>query len=147
MFKRTSSLTSFRRPWAVALTALTLGFALQPSFVSAQQAQEPMPDSVAVRRNARAQVEVNSANWLDSHVYVVRDGLVTSIGFVMGPGKSMLTLPSLAMVPGSSLQLMVLPVGSRGMYVSPSFSVSPGDLVRLQIENNLALSTLVIAPR
>jgi hypothetical protein len=65
----------------------------------------------------------------------------------MGPGKTTLTLPSMAMVPGSSLQLMVLPVGSRGMFVSQPFTVDPGDLVKLQIENNLALSTVSIAPR
>jgi hypothetical protein len=64
MFKPMSSSSSLRRPWMVALTALALGVAFQPS-LSAQQPQTA-PDSVIARRNARARVEVNSANWTDS---------------------------------------------------------------------------------
>jgi hypothetical protein len=146
MFEHVLSAGPARRAGVVAVLALSLGVALQPG-ISAQDRQSAAPDAVASRQDRNVNVDVNSSNWMDAHVYMVRDGLATSLGVVSGPGKAVLTLPSIAVTPGVRLQLMVLPIGTRGSYLSEPFAVDPGDVVDLQIENNLALSHVTIAPR
>lgn len=96
---------------------------------------------------AHAVLSVQNHNWLDLHVYLVRDGMVTSLGFMSGPGDQEFTLPDMATIPGADVQFLVLPIGGVRSYLSPTTVVSPGDEVDLVVENNLDLSTVSVFPR
>jgi hypothetical protein len=93
-----------------------------------------------------AVLDVQNNNWLDVHIYMVRDGMLTSLGFMNGPGTAEFDLPSPATVPGADVQLLVLPIGGTMSYLSPTLVISSGDVVDLSIENNLALSSVTISP-
>ena len=145
MSSRILSASAARRAGVFGLLALASGVTFQPVL----SAQDPGSDRQAVVAHADRDVtlEVTSANWMDARVYLVRDGLVTRLGLVGGPGKATFTLPKVATTPGESLQLWVEPIGTRESYLSQPFTVDPGDVVRLQIENSLSLSSVALAPR
>lgn len=132
-----------------ALLAAAL-FTLAPAAVWAGPASgpAPVPDSLAaIRTRTAPTVQVENDNWLDVHVYVVRDGQPMSLGFVTGPGHAKLTLPWLATVPGADVQLLVLPVGGTDDYLSMPLTVNAGDELDLNVRNVLPLSTVTVLPR
>ena len=90
-------------------------------------------------------LRVEDNNWLDLHVYVVRDGESFSLGTVMGPGKTKLTVPAMATIPGSQVQLLVLPIGGADSYLSQPLVVEPGDTLNLTVENDLAMSSVTVS--
>ncbi|HKJ02354.1 MAG TPA: hypothetical protein VJ997_07865 [Longimicrobiales bacterium] len=128
---------------------LALAFAaLGPSHAWAQtEAPQQTPaTAVAKRKRADAKLVVESFNWLDAHLYLVRDGMLTSLGFVNGPGKTEITLPSMAVAAGSDVRVLVLPIGGTQTYLSPTLVINPGDEVQMTIENDLDLSTAAVFP-
>ena len=133
-----------------ALRAVLMAAALAtlaPSSVWALSVpSSPAPDSVATNRRMPT-VQVENNNWLDVHVYLVRDGEPMSLGVVTGPGEDRLTLPMSATLPGSDVRILVLTIGGNGVYESPSLQVNPGDVVDLNVENDLALSSVSVWPQ
>lgn len=103
------------------------------------------PDSVVSSRRMAPVLNVENNNWLDVHVYLVRNGEPFSLGTVSGPGESRLVLPSLAMTPGAQVQILVLPIGGANDYLSPTLMVNPGDVLHLTVENSLDLSSVSVA--
>lgn len=124
---------------ALAILAPASAWAITPSTPMA-------PDSVVTARKAPT-VQVENNNWLDVHVYLVRDGEPFSLGVVTGPGEDRLTLPMTATLPGSDVHILVLTIGGNGVYESPSLQVNPGDVVDLNVENDLALSSVSVWPQ
>ena len=139
------------RSWTrsgLGIPMLFAGLALAaPSRGSAQSTEAAAREApTAATQRVHPTLQVDNANWLDVHVYLVRDGISTSLGFLTGPGNATIALPDLATWAGSDVQLMVLPVGSRQVYLSPPVIIGRGDEVDLRIENNLALSSVTVAP-
>lgn len=132
-----------------ALVAVAL-FTLIPSAAWASPVPQPAaaaPDSAAARHERVGPVvQVENDNWLDVHVYVVRDGEPYSLGFVTGPGHAEFTLPWMATVPGGRVQILVLPIGGTEDYLSDPLTVNPGDVLDLNVENALPLSSVTVAP-
>lgn len=128
---------------------LLLALALAGVVPASAWAQAPETERMA-QRTAPPEVHtilsVENHNWLDVHVYLVRDGSVTSLGFMSGPGQQDFELPPRATVPGADVQILVAPVGSRASYLSPVAYIDPGDQVNLVVENNLGLSSLSVFP-
>lgn len=104
------------------------------------------PDSVVSSRNMAPVLNVENNNWLDVHVYLVRNGDPFSLGTVSGPGERQLALPELATTPGAQVQILVLPIGGGDDYLSPTLLVNPGDVLHLTVENSLDLSSVTVAP-
>ena len=94
-----------------------------------------------------ARLQVQSNHWLDLHLYLVRDGMVRSLGVVNGPGRSELALPADATMPGSLVQILVEPIGGGGSWLSNPLIISPGDRVDLTVQNNLGLSSESVGRR
>jgi len=129
-----------------ALMAAALAM-LAPSSVWARPIPpSSAPDSVATNRRMPT-VQVENNNWLDVHVYLIRDGEPFSLGVVTGPGEDRLSLPMTATYPGSDVHILVLTIGGNGVYESPSLQVNPGDVVDLNVENDLALSSVSVWPQ
>ncbi len=45
------------------------------------------------------------------------------------------------------MHILVLTIGGNGVYESPSLQVNPGDVVDLNVENDLALSSVSVWPQ
>ena len=118
---------------------------------SSLMAQEPAQEQVEADHAAPdgvARVRVTNHNWLDMHVYVIRDGgQRQSIGVVGSFRSSELTLPLGALDTGARVQLVADPIGARGVYVSPEISAGPSDDVMLTIQNSLPLSVMTVQRR
>ena len=105
--------------------------------------------AVADRQTA---VRIRNYNWSDVKVYLVpaSGGLVTASGgrpVRIGTVTSMTTVQiplrgALAQIRGR-LQFLIKPLASSTSYITHSVVVVPGDVLRLTVENQLTLSTLV----
>lgn len=104
------------------------------------------PDSVASPPRRQPMMNVENNNWMDVHVYMVRNGEPFSLGTVSGPGAARLVLPSLATTPGAQVQILVLPIGGADDYLSPVLIVNPGDVLHLTVQNSLDLSSVSVRP-
>jgi hypothetical protein len=105
----------------------------------------PLPDPV-VTRSERPTLQVENNNWLDVHVYLVRDGEASSLGVVSGPGEGHFRMPLVDTTPGSDVQVLILPIGGTDSYLSPSLKVNPSDQVDVTVENSLSLSSVRVKP-
>lgn len=129
-----------------SLIALALvGAAGSTSPVAAQEAAPAPSTSEAPIRTASVQVE--NHNWLDMHVYAVRNGTLFSLGVVTGLSGDTLTVPASALTPGADFEILADPIGGASAYVSPRLVVTSGDVVKLTIENHLATSATSLLPR
>lgn len=124
--------------------------ALVPAAAWARTVPQPSParpDSASARRERlEPLVKIENDNWLDVHVYAVRDGEPFSLGFVTGPGQAEFKMPWMATVPGAQVQILVLPIGGNEDYLSEPLVVNPGDVLQLNVQNILPLSTVTVAP-
>ncbi len=97
-------------------------------------------------KGAMSQVvlRATSHNWATVNVYVLRGGQSLRVGSVETGQTKTFTVP-VTMTPTGDLQVMAHPIGTNLAYLSEVVAVFPGDVVELQVENNLDLSTLVVA--
>ncbi|NJD18235.1 MAG: hypothetical protein FIA95_02995 [Gemmatimonadetes bacterium] len=139
--------TAARRATRAAVPILAVAMAaVAPGRAEAQtDTTRVIPLTVAKQKNT-ADLLVENGNWLDAHLYLVREGMLTSLGFVGGLAKEHLVLPSLATSTGFPVQILVLPIGSTSAYVTPDIMVNPGDQVELMVENQLSLSAVMVRP-
>ena len=137
--------TSVRfRGLRTVLVALAL-VAAAPAQGWAQSRFEQAPAVPVPKVRMHPLLKVENNNWLDVHLYLVRDGMLTSLGFINGPGKAEFNLPTQVTMAGSDVQILVLPIGGLDSYLSPALVVNPWDVVSLVVENNLDLSYMTTA--
>ena len=117
---------------AGALTAMSHG----PLWAQATD-NAPAENAVA-EREPLVELVVENNNWLDAHLYVVRGGLKTSLGFITALGRRAFELPSRTVLPGDEVQILVHLIGGVS-FLTTAVDVYPGDVVELVIQNNLAL--------
>lgn len=129
----------------IASLALALA-ALSPAHAWAQTTSPPAKTEESAKRPPPSELVVENNNWLDVHVYLVRDGMTMSLGFMNGPGKAKFELPSIATLPGAPLQFLVVPIGGAESHLTPQVNINPGDVVELTVQNDLALSSVVVLP-
>jgi hypothetical protein len=127
---------------AAALVALT-------TVPSALIAQEPAQfDEDRAESEDRAVVRVTNHNWMDMHVYLIRDGGPRqSIGVVGSFQSAELALPLRALDSATRVRIVADPIGARGVYVSPEIIASPADDVILTLQNSLPLSFMTVQRR
>ena len=120
---------------AGALTTMSSG----PLWAQAPE-DAPVENAVA-EREPPAEVVVENNNWLDAHLYVVRGGMRTSLGFITALGKKSFELPSRAYLPGDDVQILVHLIGGVSL-LTRAVNVYPGEVVKLVIQNHVALGTV-----
>jgi len=86
-------------------------------------------------------VDVENNNWNTVVVYAYAHGQLQRLGEVSTGTAAELDTPVGTDPTATDFQLIVHPIGSRQTYRTGRILVSPGDRVRLQIENDLNLST------
>lgn len=85
-------------------------------------------------------LRVANHNWLDAKIYLVDGASRMRVGTVMGmASQEVIALPSAHMRAGGTV-LMVELIGSSARYVSPQLIVDAGQVIELEIQNNLALT-------
>ncbi len=112
--------------------------------VLAQQAPDKGESPAKV---AATTVQITNNNWSNVHVYLDRDGFLIPLGYVDSFNTQTFTLPKSAEMVGSDLRLLVAPLAGFSSYVSPQLLFVPGDQIRLNVEEDLNLSTLTVLPR
>jgi len=104
---------------------------------SAQEAPKKAEKSVI-------KLMVENNNYLDMHIYGMRDGYYRSLGIVTGLSKAELTIPETLLIPGSDFQILADPIGGTLSYQTEAIVMGTGTEVDLTIQNNLALSSFII---
>ena len=119
---------------AGALTAISAG----P--LGAQATDNAPTENAIAEREPHAELVVQNNNWLDAHLYVVRGGTKTSLGFMTALAKRKFELRSRIVPPGDDVQILVHLIGGAS-FLTTAIDVYPGDVVDLVIHNNLGLGS------
>lgn len=123
--------TSYR---ASALGALLLTVVVSASAQEAPKKVASKPEKEVVK------LVVENNNYLDIHVYGMRDGYYRSMGVVTGLSKSEFTIPEILMNPGGDFQILADPIGGTLSYQTDPIVISTSKEVDLVLQGNLGLS-------
>lgn len=89
-------------------------------------------------------IRVANNNWSDVTVYVLRAGNRVRLGTVTSMGASVFRMPDTLLRSSGSVQLVVDPIGSRHVFVTPSIQFFPGQEIEFQVENHLPTSSVSV---
>ena len=117
--------------------------AMSPGPLWAQATDNAPTENAVAERKPHAELVVQNNNWLDAHVYLVRGGMRTSLGFMTTFQEREFELPSWATLSGNDVQILVHLIGGVS-FLTPVVNVYPGDVVELVVQNNLALNSTVV---
>lgn len=100
--------------------------------------------SAAAAEAERSTVLVENHNWSDMTVYLMRGSSRIRLGTVTSMSERRFKLPRAATTSGTDVRIMADPIGSSKGYVTGPITVTSGQDVIFNIENNLALSNYSI---
>lgn len=100
--------------------------------------------SMRIVDESTATVRVTNNNWSNVTVYLVYSGMRTRLGDVTSMRTERFRIPREFTVAAGSVQLLVSPLASNESYMTPSFSVQPGQQVEFNVENLLSISSFAI---
>jgi hypothetical protein len=122
---------------AILAGALT---AMSPGPLWGQATDNAATENALDQQQPHAELVVQNNHWLDAHLYVVRGGVRTSLGFMTALAKRTFELPSRVALPGDEIRILVNLIGGVSFLTTP-VDVYPGEVVELVIQNNLALGS------
>jgi hypothetical protein len=123
--------------------ASALGAILLTVAVSASAQEAPKKAADKTDRNT-IKLVVENNNYLDMHVYGMRDGYYRSLGVVTGLSKAELKIPADLTWPGADFQILADPIGGTISYLSDAIVMGTGKELDLTLQNDLALSSFMI---
>jgi hypothetical protein len=94
-----------------------------------------------VLSNEPVTLQVVNFNWSDIVIYAQVGGTRARLGDVTASGRATMTLPKSLVSSTGVLQLILDPLGSRVAFRTGQIMVHGGQQVRLQIENELRLTS------
>jgi hypothetical protein len=109
--------------------------------VSAQEAPKK-PTETPKREQVKLMVENN--NYLDVHVYGVRNGYSVSLGMVSGLSKAELKIPDMLTATGEPFEILAHPIGGNLSYQTDPIILGSSKEVVLLVENALSLSSFLL---
>ncbi len=118
--------------------ALTLSFALLLACAKREPA-EP-----GETRDAEVALEVESHNWSDIAIYLVRGTANERLGTVGALRTETFVLPYGRLGEGGDVRLMAYPIGGPRAYTSEELRVQPGQMIRWTLESDLTRSFLAV---
>ena len=119
---------------AIALAASCSAFQRGPENGPARATYDSDPVMVRVENRA----------WSTMHVYVVAGGQWESLGQVSSQGSDTYQIRSGLLGTNQEIRLAADPVGRVEAYFSDPILVQPGDEVEWTLQNNLALSNVMV---
>jgi hypothetical protein len=93
-------------------------------------------------RNAEVALEVESHNWSDVVIYLVRGGNTERLGTVGALNTETFVLPFRRMGTGGDVRLRAYPIGGPAPFTSEALLVQPGQWIKWTLENDLSRSFL-----
>lgn len=136
MFSRMRITRASFLPSALGVLFLTL---------AASASAQETPKKVASKPDKEAiKLVVENNNYLDMHVYGMRDGYYRSLGMVTGLSTAEFTIPESLALPGGDFQILADPIGGTLSYQTDPIVISTSKEIDLLIQNNLALSSFTL---
>lgn len=89
-------------------------------------------------------LEVDNRAWTTMHVYVIAGGQWESLGQVTSQSTEVYELSASMMGVRDEIRLAADPIGSTRAFFSDPVLVRPGDRVAWTLQNNLALSSVMV---
>lgn len=91
-------------------------------------------------------LRVENDNFLDMHVYAVRDGIFHPVGVVQSFSKEEFQLQEGWTGPGGQFRLFADPIGGIGGFLTEPLLVGPDQTIAFHIKESLNLSFATIEP-
>lgn len=91
-------------------------------------------------RNAEVALEVQSHNWSDVVIYLVRGGGTERIGMVSALTTRTFVLPFRRLGTGADVRLRAYPIGGPAAFTSENLYIQPGQFIKWTLENELSRS-------
>jgi hypothetical protein len=135
---------SRRAPYAeLALLPTMIGLFLLTACVSAG-APDGFGAGRAATREQPCVLDVESQNWTNLQLFAVREnGTRVSLGRIRSLEARRIPVPTDLMV-GQPIRLLVVTAGLGESYVTEAVLPEPGKTLRLTLDNNLAMSRVVV---
>lgn len=108
---------------------------------------ELIPEELYPSRRGAPVVRVTNNNWSNMTLYAVRGTSRFRLGMVSSMSSAVFRLPPSVTSGSGGIQLLADPIGGFGNYMTPALHVSPGEEVRLDIQNQLSISTYSVFGR
>lgn len=89
-------------------------------------------------------VQIENHAWSTMHVYVLAGGQWKSLGQVTSQGSGVYEVPPGMLGSREEIRLAADPVGRVEAFLSDPILVRPGDAVEWTLQNNLALSSVMV---
>ncbi len=99
-------------------------------------------DDAAAPQDAEIALEVESHNWSDIVIYLVRGSSTERLGMVGALNTQTFVLPFRRFGGGSDIRLRAYPIGGPGAFTSENLYVQPGQWIKWTLENDLTRSFL-----
>ena len=93
-------------------------------------------------QNAEVALEVESHNWSDVVIYLVRGGNTERLGTVGALNTETFVFPYRRLGTGADIRLRAYPIGGPGAFTSEALLVQPGQWIKWTLENDLTRSFL-----
>lgn len=93
-----------------------------------------------VQRDDQVRLVLTNHNWADVAVYLIRGGSRVRLGDVPSMSERVLMVPRAMLGASTNVRLLIDPIGSRHVHVTDPIFVSPGQVIEMAVENNLALT-------
>lgn len=100
--------------------------------------EDPSPADMQVS------VEVESHNWSDIVIYLMRGTHSQRLGMVTGLSTIQFAFPYQSLSAGSNLRLRAYPIGGPGSHTSEDLMLQPGQAIKWTLESDLSRSFLAI---
>lgn len=100
--------------------------------------EDSSPDATQVS------VEVESHNWSDIVIYLMRGTHSQRLGMVTGLSTIHFAFPYQSLSAGSNLRLRAYPIGGPGSHTSEDLMVQPGQSIKWTLESDLSRSFLAV---
>jgi hypothetical protein len=94
--------------------------------------------------DTQVSVEVESHNWSDIVIYLVRGTHTQRLGMVTGLSTIHFAFPYQSLSAGSTLRLRAYPIGGPGSHTSENLMLQPGQSIKWTLESDLSRSFLAI---
>ena len=91
--------------------------------------------------NAPITLRVTNNNWSDAVIWAVRGGSRIRLGEVVSLRQESIDVPTTVLTGTGRVQVLVSLIGSREAYSTEEMTVYPGQVIDLQVENQLAISS------
>jgi hypothetical protein len=94
------------------------------------------------QRNAEIALEVESHNWSDVVIYLVRGSATERLGMVGALRTQTFVFPYRRIGNATDVRLRAYPIGGPGAFTSEAMQVQPGQWIKWTLENDLSRSFL-----